>query len=771
MKTQYINMTVLSVIMATTTQVKADHLTELEAISISGAIDKKILPSFSASSITLEDETINDTVNVVDTPDALKYAPSLMVRKRDSADYGGATLATRIWGVSYSAKSIVNVDGMPISNQLYNDNNYGTPRWFMVSPEEIRQIEVMYGPYSAAYSGNSMGAVVDITTKTPDQFMAIINTTGSLQTFSKFGTNDNYLSGQISTLIGDHSGRTSWRLSVNHADANTQPRAFVTGTSPVTPYPYGKKDGTNGGYYLGSANLLHGVSDDANFKLKYDISPGLSVSLHTGIWSGKTDSKVQSYLPGSPNGSYCTTNAPCTTFASGVYNLSQQHYMNSIALSGKNFTNFEWEAVLSNVYYDKNLQRTAGFLNQDGSIVNNVSGKNGTLSDYNGTGWTNADWRGNYKIDSDFGKHTISFGAHYDYNRLNNSQYSVADWMNAQTGNITAVGKGVTQTSALWAQDTFYINEAFRLTTGLRYEAWQTFDGYLLNSSAPGSIAQGVNQARVQYQHFSPKLSLSYDAPNDWISTVSIANAMRFPTAGELYNVVSSTTTATASGQATKYYSPDPANIRPENVWSAEWSVEKKLSNGYVKTAFFTEQVDDALISQYGYPDINNPSYFYSYWQNVNRVRSYGIELSGQLRDLYFKGFDFGGSVTAVDSTIVDSNGLGSSKQSIVGNPTPGVSPLRITGVATYRPDEKWAFTLGGRYQRQFASSIDNNDVNANTYLGFSGYFVMDVKARYQIDKNWRASFGIDNLTNRDYFMYHPFPQRTFVANLRYSYN
>ena len=194
MKTKYINMTVLSVIMATTTQVKADHMTELEAISISGAIDKKILPSFSASSITLEDETINDTVNIVDTPDTLKYAPSLMVRKRDSADYGGATLATRIWGVSYSAKSIVNVDGMPISNQLYNDNNYGTPRWFMVSPEEIRQIEVMYGPYSAAYSGNSMGAVVDITTKTPDQFMAIVNTTGSLQTFSKFGTNDNYLS-------------------------------------------------------------------------------------------------------------------------------------------------------------------------------------------------------------------------------------------------------------------------------------------------------------------------------------------------------------------------------------------------------------------------------------------------------------------------------------------------------------------------------------------------------------------------------------------------
>ena len=110
-------------------------------------------------------EHIAESVNIMDTPDALKYMPSLMVRKRDSADFNGATLATRIWGVSYSAKSIVTVDGMPISTQLYNDNNYGPPKWFVVSPDEIDRIDVMYGPYSAAYSGNSVGAVVDITTR------------------------------------------------------------------------------------------------------------------------------------------------------------------------------------------------------------------------------------------------------------------------------------------------------------------------------------------------------------------------------------------------------------------------------------------------------------------------------------------------------------------------------------------------------------------------------------------------------------------------------
>jgi iron complex outermembrane receptor protein len=52
----------------------------------------------------------------------------------------------------------------------------------MVSPEEIKSIDVMYGPFSAAYSGNSMGAVVNINTQLPDKFTAIINTTASYQT-------------------------------------------------------------------------------------------------------------------------------------------------------------------------------------------------------------------------------------------------------------------------------------------------------------------------------------------------------------------------------------------------------------------------------------------------------------------------------------------------------------------------------------------------------------------------------------------------------------
>jgi iron complex outermembrane receptor protein len=44
------------------------------------------------------------------------------------------------------------------------------------------------------------------------------------------------------------------------------------------------------------------------------------------------------------------------------------------------------------------------------------------------------------------------------------------------------------------------------------------------------------------------------------------------------------------------------------------------------------------------------------------------------------------------------------------------------------------------------------------------------VHARYQVDRHWAADLGVDNLGDRSYFEYHPFPQRTVVAKLSYSY-
>jgi len=244
MKRKSIYLAVVSLLMSSA--VCADHNVLLDEVAVRGTKTNEILPTYPSVTSSVDAKDIAETINAVDTPDVLKYLPNIFVRKRDSADYTGAPIASRIWGASYSAKSIINVDGVPISNQLFNDNTYGTPKWFMTSPEEIRVAEVMYGPYSAAYSGNSMGAVVNIATKMPTEFTAVVSTTGALQEYKKFGTNDNYFTGQVHALIGDKADKLSWRLSLNHQDAETQPRAFVTKLSTDSgyfnsSYPYIKK--------------------------------------------------------------------------------------------------------------------------------------------------------------------------------------------------------------------------------------------------------------------------------------------------------------------------------------------------------------------------------------------------------------------------------------------------------------------------------------------------------------------------------------------------
>ncbi|MGE4061793.1 MAG: hypothetical protein AB7E79_00345 [Rhodospirillaceae bacterium] len=41
---------------------------------------------------------------------------------------------------------------------------------------------------------------------------------------------------------------------------------------------------------------------------------------------------------------------------------------------------------------------------------------------------------------------------------------------------------------------------------------------------------------------------------------------------------------------------------------------------------------------------------------------------------------------------------------------------------------------------------------------------------RSWIGEHWSAAVGVDNLTGRDYFLFHPFPQRAISTEIKFSY-
>jgi iron complex outermembrane receptor protein len=94
--------------------------------------------------------------NLVNPEDALRYVPNVTIRKRYIGDRN-ALIGGRSFSTLQAARGLVLVDGYLLSNFL---GRFDAPRWNMISPEEIERVDVLYGPFSALYPGNSIGTTV-----------------------------------------------------------------------------------------------------------------------------------------------------------------------------------------------------------------------------------------------------------------------------------------------------------------------------------------------------------------------------------------------------------------------------------------------------------------------------------------------------------------------------------------------------------------------------------------------------------------------------------
>ncbi|KMQ83472.1 ligand-gated channel protein, partial [Lasius niger] len=172
-------------------------------------------------------------LNVVDPEDTLKYFPALSVRKRFVGDEN-ATLAVRGTSTSQTARGVVYLDGLLLSNFMGNTHSY-PPRWSMAFPDDIARVEVIYGAYSALYPGNAIGAVVNMTTRMPEHLEISSDTQLFTQHVHTYRIDRNYGGNRKSASIGDRVGRWSFLLEVSRLISNGQPLIYA-------PLPLGPMD-------------------------------------------------------------------------------------------------------------------------------------------------------------------------------------------------------------------------------------------------------------------------------------------------------------------------------------------------------------------------------------------------------------------------------------------------------------------------------------------------------------------------------------------------
>jgi iron complex outermembrane receptor protein len=293
------------------------------------------------------------------------------------------------------------------------------------------------------------------------------------------------------------------------------------------------------------------------------------------------------------------------------------------------------------------------------------------------------------------------------------------------------------------------LNSQVKATVGGRYEHWRAYDGVNV-SAAP---ALNVRQPALKDDAFSPKAVLAYTPGGGWTFKGSVGLAYRFPTVTELYQTV----TVGALLQT-----PNP-NLRPEKALSSELSAGRVWPTGSARLSLFNERISAALLSQTAALPSGAAA---SFVQNIDRTRATGIELVAEQRDVLIPGLQLSGWLTYVDARIERDTAF----PAAAGKVLPQLPRWRGALVASYSPAPRLDVTVAARYSDRAFATIDNSDHNADAYQGFGAYLVADIHLRYRVSPHMTAGLGADNLNGRSYFLFHPFPQRTVIADLRYVY-
>ena len=689
--------------------------------------------------------------NVTESADALKYAPNMQVRKRYIGD-PNAVISGRNAGTLQSARSLVYADGLLLSNLMTNGYD-GAPRWGMVVPQEIGAVDILYGPYSALYPGNSMGTTVLIHTVLPQKFTASASTQFFSQNYhDAYGAGGHYNGHQNAVTLGNRQGRWSWLLSLSQLDNDGQPLQYATakaGGSPTIAVPVSGATADrnpNGSSRLvyGANSIEHTVQTQGKLKVGVDVSDSVAALFTVGWWHNRAEDRTRSLIRdanGKPvsSGVISADGQIWTLPNSGLAPsaASDTHMLYGVELNGHLANHWRWTAVAS--HYDfLRSQASSASLPEPGR----PTGGPGTIADKSGSGWDTFDLRSSGPIGE---SNRLYAGVHGDRYVLDARVRGASDWLGHADGAPVSTFAGRTQTRGAYLQDVWSFADEWALTVGGRLEQWRAYGGLL------GNGVTSVNYADRQRTDFSPKTALNWDFADGWGLRLAHGKAVRYPTVAELFQ-------GSLSGNA--IVNNNPA-LKPERDESTDLTLNHDFAQGHWRVSLFQDRIADSLYSQ---TDITVSPTVTSV-QNIELMRVRGIEGEVALKDLWIAGLDLQASVAFNDAKTLRDGQYPLAN----GKYFPRIPKVRASLFADYRFAPKWDASLGVRHSGRQYSSLDNSDF-VESYGAVTRFTVIDAKLRWQFAPGWRASLGVDNLTNESYWVYHPYAGRTWFGELRWEY-
>ncbi|TAN56162.1 MAG: TonB-dependent receptor [Betaproteobacteria bacterium] len=688
--------------------------------------------------------------NVLRLGDAIADVPGLYVR---GAALGGSfpgsgTSILSLRGIPRTPRTLVMIDGQPLNNALSGGVNVaGIPF------ESLARVEVVRGPYSALYGGNAMGGVIHFISAGPDAPLSEMRFgAGNLgQRGAAIAHRKRYAGGLGVTLSA------GYRESDGYPDSDyviKQPAAAGAGTLVSGARATSTPDGTPA-YWIGLKGPRPWTQSHAQLALHF--SPAAATHLSAGFASAQYTvgySPPETFLR---DGAGVPVTSGSVTFADNGTRRLQLAESDFLTLTPSSERDLRAFARLEHRFSGGSLLRAnASTLRHRFDFAQPASG----VASYAGGPGEFTD-QPNRRVDYDVALRAplrpdwvLVGGGAFNRSTLERRTATLGNWRDDGTqGSLRNAGRGRSSNAALFIQSEHALDAGVTVYFGGRYDRYET-DGEVIQNAAP---AFTQSYAERSYDQFSPKLALLWQA-RPWLSLrASYGEGFRPPALLDLY---SRTVLPTATAGVSSVNEPAP-QLKPERVRSVEIGADAALAGGAaVSVALYAQQLSDLIYRR-------RLSAILSRTENAGAADVNGIEAS--LRwPTGVRGLAVLGSATHQFRYHITRN---EAVPASVGKVLTDVPRTALSlGLDLQRPP--WSgFIVYRQVGHVFGSGDDlNRNSIEGVYGSYDGHGVVNAKIGYALDSRVDLSLAIDNLADRQYFVFNQQPGRTFYGELAYRF-
>lgn len=665
--------------------------------------------------------------------DLLQNTGAVFVQK---SQLGGGSAVLRGFEAN---KTLLVVDGVRMNNAIYRGGHLQD--LVTLDANMLDRVEVIFGPSSTMYGSDALGGVMHFYTKNAE-LSTDSNMLFKLNTMARYSSACNEATGHVDLNLGFKRFASMTNITFsNFGDLMSGDTKLAGNSKAWDRNYYAKRFNDRDSMVINPNNNLQVASgySQVDVMQRFNIQSGKYFNQNINLQYSES-SNINRY-------------DRLTEFSGTKLKFAEWYYGPQKRLLAAYALNFEKKTLFSDnikiifAYQDITQERVSRRFQN----VNRI-----TQLEKVAVTSLNADLFKRIK------KHEIRYGIEMTMNSVRSTANSFNIATNTETTAATryADGGNMMTTAAAYFSHSWEVNDNFVITDGLRVTANSLRSDFKDTTffKFPFKTAEQNNQA------LTGNLGFTWKAENDYKVSVLANTGFRTPNIDDMSKVFESTNSILLV--------PNP-DIKPEYAYNFELSLSKVFQGKYKFdiTGFYTI-LENALV-QRDFKLNGKDSAMYNgvltkvqAMQNANRAYLYGITAGVQFdfnEHISFKSifnYTYGRYIETKTDTVLPMDHI---------PPVFGQTSFIYKGKNT---DVEFFTRYNGRKALADYSPSGEDNLQYATPNGMPGWFTLNIRAGYNITKNFRLNVACENITDNRYRVFASginSPGRNFIVSLRYK--